>query len=338
MSWHSAPVSEDWNSASVWLPEEGLAPYVMSNGTPTPRASSWRGWKTRRWSMRLFGTTSPRSMLDRGVASWIASLRDSHVSHGPLQGGEEEPLMNGGSGPRSLESSANVSPASSSSRTSLDSTDMAFVRCFPTLPRSGSMRNGRVFERAMSERRIDESGFSCWPTATTMDANSSARHTTTAEAMHGGTTLTDAIRAWPTSTQPYGTNQGGGMGREGPMRPSLDMLASQWLSPNAHDGRRPEDPHSTQGANLARDATAWATPTARDVKGQDILGRNGSPSLPHQVMQVAGETTSQRAVLNPRFVEALMGLPIGWTVCGVSATPSCRSKQHSHSESLENEP
>lgn len=35
-----------------------------------------------------------------------------------------------------------------------------------------------------------------------------------------------------------------------------------------------------------------------------------------------GEDSSMQAVLFPPFVEALMGYPLGWTVCGPSATPS----------------
>jgi hypothetical protein len=35
-----------------------------------------------------------------------------------------------------------------------------------------------------------------------------------------------------------------------------------------------------------------------------------------------GATTSDQAVLSPRFVEAMMGFPDGWTVCVPSATPS----------------
>jgi hypothetical protein len=37
-----------------------------------------------------------------------------------------------------------------------------------------------------------------WPTANTRDSSDAARHTTTTGVMHPGTTLTDAVRNWPT--------------------------------------------------------------------------------------------------------------------------------------------
>jgi len=69
-------------------------------------------------------------------------------------------------------------------------------------------------------------------------------------------------------------------------------------------------------------ASQWATPATRDTQGPRGKGaqeRKGNPmdTLPNQL-----ETTSMK--LNPRWVEALMGLPIGWTMpsCTSPATPA----------------
>jgi hypothetical protein len=43
---------------------------------------------------------------------------------------------------------------------------------------------------------------------------------------------------------------------------------------------------------------------------------------------------SPRLRLNQLFVEWLMGLPIGWTVCEPLATESFRSWRHTHTELL----
>jgi DNA (cytosine-5)-methyltransferase 1 len=81
---------------------------------------------------------------------------------------------------------------------------------------------------------------------------------------------------------------------------------------------------------LAGQAAAWPTPGASDgSKGPSgFHGRN--PSLKKasigfgpQVLQTPqdGESTSERGrVLNPLFVEALMGWPIGWTDCDSAVT------------------
>ena len=54
----------------------------------------------------------------------------------------------------------------------------------------------------------------------------------------------------------------------------------------------------------------WATPQARDHKGAQGRSKKGILDLPAQ-------TKTKKKTLNPRWVEMLMGLPIGWTM------PSC---------------
>jgi hypothetical protein len=172
--------------------------------------------------------------------------------------------------------------------------------------------------------------------------------------MHPGTTLTDAIRLWPTAR----AEDGESCGNHPQAQDSLTGATRNWITPSAHDGRRPgSDATSTQGANLKRDAEWWQTPAAdsfrsrggerRDEMGLDQQGRNwitpnardwksetGSehntydktPNLSRQVYRVShldpaipdGPTSSANAPtsrrrLNPRFVEFLLGLPIGWT-------------------------
>jgi hypothetical protein len=72
--------------------------------------------------------------------------------------------------------------------------------------------------------------------------------------------------------------------------------------------------HSTDGSRQESWGT-WATPATRDTqgpRGKAAQERKGNPmdTLPNQLMTTGGK-------LNPRWVETLMGLPIGWTM------PSC---------------
>jgi hypothetical protein len=90
------------------------------------------------------------------------------------------------------------------------------------------------------------------------------------------------------------------------------------------------------GTTLTDALRNWSTPNARDWKGEDIPGRNGSPSLPAQVMRRAGNDGSPqeaRPRLNPDFVEALMGFPRGWTAYAALEMESCRPKRLGPSES-----
>ena len=169
----------------------------------------------------------------------------------------------------------------------------------------------------------------------------------------GGKVLNEeATKNWPTpAANPYGTNQGGAAGRTGPVRPSLETLAKVWPTPtttersgtNPKTGRgdglskiakekwptptvgdsrnaanntagRSEDAKHHHSGNTLIDATRkWATPTSRDWKDgaspsekvptNSLLGRQAPRSHPK----------GSKPVLNPRFVEHLQGLPIGWT-------------------------
>lgn len=145
------------------------------------------------------------------------------------------------------------------------------------------------------------------------------------------------VKNWPTpaATDWKGESQFAKHGR--PHRTS-DAVAN-WATPTAHDGRRPgADVRSTQGNNLSRDTANWATPTAGDAKQSGAAGyptdgkRNAGTTLTDMVSGPRGplgqptpkdgDTTSQRAVLNPQFVEALMGLPPGWSFAQIVSDAS----------------
>ena len=69
----SAPAQADSTLGSPSLSPD-IVLWAMSNGKPSPQPLSWRGWKMRPWIKRLYGTTLPLSMADRGAAQWILSV------------------------------------------------------------------------------------------------------------------------------------------------------------------------------------------------------------------------------------------------------------------------
>lgn len=82
----------------------------------------------------------------------------------------------------------------------------------------------------------------------------------------------------------------------------------------------------------------WATPTARDWKdGAYAEASDGTKGAGEGTARAGGMSLTTASlpapagspsgmVLNPRFVEAMMGLPDGWTDCGCWAMASARSK------------
>lgn len=204
----SVPVSADSSSASDSVtPEPTLC--ALSSGKTAPRPLSWRGWKTRPWHRLLSGMSLPPSTADRGVASWISSLRASRASPSaelatvvtlPLPGASPTP---DGSGRTPSASSESVSPAGSSSRTSR--------RSKTTKRSASSSRTSDVSDtgpRRSSSTHLrlaplkGERGSLYWPTPTALDArasrNATCNRTRGAESRHhAGWTLTDVLYILP---------------------------------------------------------------------------------------------------------------------------------------------
>jgi hypothetical protein len=88
-----------------------------------------------------------------------------------------------------------------------------------------------------------------WPTPNTRDAASAARHTTETGIMHPGTTLTDAIRMWPTARAEDGESCGNHPGAVDSLTGATKNwktphgMSNQWRTPNTRD-------HHLQGPRL----------------------------------------------------------------------------------------
>lgn len=117
----------------------------------------------------------------------------------------------------------------------------------------------------------------------------------------------------------------------------------QWATPRATEAKcgRTYTPGMT-GKDLSKDVQQWATPQAKDHKS----GHRDASIVQYKQLNVEVEAKAT-GKLNPRWVETLMGLPIGWvmpscirpvtiapTSCDSSATESCRPPQSERSEFL----
>jgi hypothetical protein len=113
-----------------------------------------------------------------------------------------------------------------------------------------------------------------------------------------------------------------------------NQALQSWPTPRACSGKR------SSGANRTELVRSWATPTARDWKdgimtnSQVATRSNLSRQAPRT--NVGGKNSCARGLtLNPLFVEALMGWPIGWTDCASAATGLSHWLQLMHSELLQ---
>ena len=252
------------------------------------------------------------------------------------------------SGPSTDESSPKSDPGSSSSKTSRGSGLPGSKSSSKTLPRSGMMRSGTVSPLPASAPLTSATGSSSsrgtphecdfptpsatasvssgngegnnvasrgrpsletmarkdlWPTPVVTDAKSSGRSNVTTGVMHPGVSLTDAARMWPTpiledsqSRSSHGT---------------LTDAARRWPTPTASDGTGgPGTSPKREGSMNLRTAAVGAS----SAPSPSTPGDPGASAKPGPVQ-----------VLNPSWVELLMGLPGDWTDGSeVSLGPSAR--------------
>jgi hypothetical protein len=198
-----------------------------------------------------------------------------------------------------------------------------------TWPASGTMQSGKCYQRQPLVRRIFASESSLLPTPTSVSGGGerSAERAGTGNLQF---LAREGLLPTPTAT-PYGSNQGGEAGREGQLnRPSLQTMASQGLLPtpteadsratrNATARRSPGSNHHT-GQTLID--VLLPTPISRDHKSGQASAATHAKNCRPLSEQIGG-------LLNPQFVEAIMGFPAGWTDCDASAMPSSPKSQSS---------
>jgi hypothetical protein len=135
---------------------------------------------------------------------------------------------------------------------------------------------------------------------------------------HGLTHQVTKTWATPRANERDGTRTPNGNPKKDGIPPG--MQAKQWATPAARDtqGQRGAAANARKGNpldTLPNQMAQWGTPTARDHKsGRGNEDRQYKELTPMVERQQSGK-------LNPRWVETLMGLPIGWTM------PSCTSPQ-----------
>jgi hypothetical protein len=140
---------------------------------------------------------------------------------------------------------------------------------------------------------------------------------------HSGTTLNDAIREWlamadPSWPTPMARDRKGA-GRNGHASPTLEAAvraadeSQLFPTPRASDARRGtldryRKERGAGGPNLPSALREWTDAPFHRDPSIDPAGTPGSPTV----------------YLNPSFVEALMGFPIGWTDLPRSETLSLK--------------
>jgi hypothetical protein len=106
-----------------------------------------------------------------------------------------------------------------------------------------------------------------------------------------------------------------------PAKPSTDGSRQGWWTPQVQDSKHSGTNPTVNGKrDLLVNQVNWATPRANKVHpeitedNREHLANRNKSNLEEEIAGHCGKATGK---LNPRWVETLMGLPIGWTM------PSC---------------
>lgn len=205
--------------------------------------------------------------------------------------------------------------------------DAILPRSFTAWPKAGLMRGGVCSALTMLELPTNGSGSGSWPTARSTDGRKGG-------GTRGGDSLPDVAGLTPAEAKTWHTPQVADATKvaRNTRQGSLTGQVRGWASPRAERG----------GADLR--VQAWPTPDAALMNdGEDPKSflarrarlkarhRNGSGAGTPLAMAVKLGPRPPDGLLNPEWVEQLMGWPAGWTLPSdgppAAPQPSTRGKR-----------
>jgi hypothetical protein len=279
-------------------------------------------WKRDYWTQHLFGRILKPSLSQSFVDRWISSLGATHANHSVQQESDWGKKTQGTFGLSLQMELLQCDQISVSLKTSRD---ISRWGC-PTLSRTWQEwvieQRGAYSLRVKSEHLTNANGSSSWPTSSTRDYKGGYIGGRIRNGKISMDTLDVAVQAvqaveasWPTPTVAEAGKIGNqsnhgqlGLSNYPSIRGEVDR---EKYEKGSHG---PLDPVSTSmDGNLPE---SWRTPSVAEEKNQAY---SRQIYLQNQVGATPKLCTHPQGKLNPRWVETLMGLPVGWTM------PSCAS-------------
>lgn len=264
-------------------------------------------------------STAPRASSSSRAAS---PARTSVAPGSRPDSTESDP----GSGLSTRRSSRGSGRGSSSSRTSRGSGTTGSIGSSGTLPIAGTMRNGTFFPLPASAPRTSAKGSGSspgtphvceYPTPSASTYGSSGNGTGNNVASRGRMSLESMARhnAWPTWPTPC-ARDGKGARPEGYTETGqhggllLPEAVNRWPTPRATDGTKggPNQRGSKGDLMLPSAVNRWPTPGSASSTPPPM------PPGPPDASVKSGPGRLGRPVLNPDWVEMLMGIPQSWTL------------------------
>ena len=309
------------------------------------QSQTWsQKWKREPWTRLLFGRILRPSHGGNFVAAWMSSAGDSPASHGATPASESGTKTPAICSHTYSKESRSADPQLCFWKTSRElsapnsqATDGPTLRELPYCSMSleswneqATLARGDYSARLKSARLTSESeSSSCaWNTprvSTAGDCPSERnRHSPSLESQANWYTpdcsdrrsagsrqqgLSNQVTEWPTirAQEPGATSEGYGRGLAELVEGKEQTAGPQDPTSLSTPGNPPELFPRENCSSANSKPSNWSTPIAGDWKGQ--VKKDGS-----EQMLCAQVTKFQaKGQLNPRWVELLMGLPVGWT-------------------------
>jgi hypothetical protein len=260
---------------------------------------------------------------------------DIHASRFQPPASDSAPKTQDTSGRLSQPELLQCDQVSVSLKTSRDISALGFPTCCKTWQEWVTERRGAWRQRVNAARLTSESESLCslWPTPEGMAGGKTCRGGNRKDELllngmvklHGqavpasSSSLGSRQGLWPTVSVPNGGQTTSGRAdKDTKKQVRLEHAVAQWMAPRACEAQNPPMGVDKRHHGLTHQVTKqWLTPKVPSGGGQATRTTDGGG------LRKLEDQTEARATgkLNPRWVETLMGLPIGWTM------PSCTSPQ-----------
>ena len=290
---------------------------------PSPARTWSQKWKRDSWSQHLYGRILKPSHGQSFVERWTSSLADIPANHSLPPESEQARTTQDISGLGSQTEFDFCNLNAASLRTSKDTSRWDSPQSSVIWKKWVTEQRGEYSQRAKLVRLTNVSGCLFWPTMTDNEA-----HNTACPSQFKRNSLPLTARVM---VEMFGQADQANHSTNGSRQESLEQSQQNWQTFAHGTHNRGETPHrqvvralvhgdkaktqcltvdqvfaeEIKGTNQRQES--WATPNCRDWKGEPSAAMTTQKSLPRDV----------QGKLNPRWVETLMGLPIGWTM------PSC---------------
>jgi len=280
---------------------------LLVRSKPLPVRIWSRKWKRDSWTQHLSGRILRPSLGDHFVTAWTSSLAATLASHSPQPGSDSARTILDTSGLTSQTEFGFSSQPCVSLRTSRDTLPSGCVTFSTTWDEWVTERRGAYSRRRKLALPTSGKGYSSWPTAAARDFRDTG-DLSTSDYRKDGKLRKDVL------PRAVSLDQRGYYGLVAPVSTNSDgNRPASWATPRANKTEGYSSPEFRP--TLHQQAQSWATPRTGMARGNDFSYDRGRGNIEEQ----AGASVMGGGKLNPRWVETLMGLPVGWTMPGCAS-------------------